>query len=191
MKKKQAETTNNQAHQNQNHIKNSSEEKQKKIRQESNDSATDPQKEEDLSEKYNELNDKYLRLFAEFDNFRKRTHKEKLELLDNAAASTIKDILPVLDDLERAIKANEEIEDINAVKEGFVLVYNKLKKILTDKGLKEIDFPDNEFDADYAEAITKIPAPSEDLKGKIVDTVEKGYKLNDKVLRHAKVVIGE
>jgi molecular chaperone GrpE len=191
MKKKQSEAPNNKEHQQENVMEKNAENKEEKTHQETNDSTNENRKEEDLSEKYNELNDKYLRLFAEFDNFRKRTHKEKLELLDNAAASTIKDILPVLDDLERAIKANESIEDINAVKEGFVLVYNKLKKILSDKGLKEIDFPDNEFDADYAEAITKIPAPNEELKGKIVDTVEKGYKLNDKVLRHAKVVIGE
>ncbi len=136
-------------------------------------------------------NDKYLRLYAEFENFRRRTAKEKLELISNASGDILKEVLPILDDMERAIESNKSSEDINTVKEGFELVYNKLANTLKSKGLKPMDSKETEFDTDKHEAITKIPAPTEELKGKVVDVVEKGYYLNDKVIRYAKVVIGE
>jgi molecular chaperone GrpE len=138
-----------------------------------------------------ENQDKYLRLSAEFDNYRKRTLKEKSELLKSAGEETINKILPVLDDLERAMVAMQTSADIDAVKNGIVLIYNKLKDTLSQEGLKEIDSINLDFNTDLHEAITKIPAPQENLKGKVVDVVQKGYYLNDKVLRFAKVVIGE
>jgi molecular chaperone GrpE len=137
-----------------------------------------------------EWNNKYLRLYAEFDNFKRRTSKERLELLKIAGKDVISDLLTVLDDFERAQKSIETASDILAVKEGVTLVQNKLKSILTQKGLKEMESIGKEFDADLHEGITSIPAPSPDLKGKILDELEKGYLLNDKVIRFAKVIIG-
>lgn len=148
-------------------------------------------KEDSAEAKINELNDRYLRLYSEFENFRRRSSKEKLTLLETASFDVIKSLLPVLDDMERAIKSNETIEDINSVKEGFTLVYNKLQKTLESKGLKPMDALEKPFDVDYHEALTKIPAPTEELKGKVVDVLEKGYMVNDKIVRFAKVVIGE
>lgn len=138
-----------------------------------------------------EWRDKYMRLYAEFDNYRKRTIKEKSDILASASAGIIKDLLPILDDFERATKANENAEDIEAVKEGFVLIYNKLSGLLQSKGLKAIMAHGQEFDTDFHEAVTQIPAPSDDLKGKVADELEKGYLLNDKVIRYSKVVIGQ
>ncbi|NCD69974.1 nucleotide exchange factor GrpE [Mucilaginibacter agri] len=135
-------------------------------------------------------NDKYLRLYAEFDNFRRRTNKERAEERQTAGKDTIAALLPVLDDFERAIKAMETATDVIPVKEGVALIQNKLKSILTSKGLKEMDTKGTPFDADIHEAITSIPAPTDDLKGKVVDELEKGYLLNDKVVRFAKVVVG-
>lgn len=160
-----------------------------------NSSAEDSAVEEDVNEfelKYTEVNDKYLRLYSEFENFRKRTAKEKLDLIMNASQDTMSAMLPILDDLERALKSNEESTDIDAVKEGINLVSQKLNNILSGKGLKlmEVKSGDN-FDLDLHEAITKIPAPSNELKGKVVDVIENGYYLNDKVIRYSKVVIGE
>ncbi len=140
---------------------------------------------------YKELHDKYIRLFSEFDNFRKRTAKEKLELTMSAGSDIIKQILPILDDFERAIANNEKSEDMNVVKEGFTLIHSKIKNTLTAKGLKEMNSQGETFDVNIHEALTQIPAPSEDLKGKVVDVIEKGYLLNDKVLRFAKVVVGQ
>ena len=137
-----------------------------------------------------EWNNKYLRLYAEFDNFKRRTSKERLELLQIAGKDVISDLLTVLDDFERAQKSIETASDILAVKEGVTLVQNKLKSILTQKGLKEMESIGKEFDADLHEGITSIPAPSPDLKGKVLDELEKGYLLNDKVIRFAKVIIG-
>lgn len=148
---------------------------------------TEPSHEEQLKA----ANDKYLRLYAEFENFRRRTAKEKLDLISGASGDVIKEIIPVIDDMERAIESNKSSEDVNTVKEGFELVYNKLLRTLKSKGLQEMDSKNNEFDTDKHEAITKIPAPTEEEKGKVVDVVEKGYYLNDKVIRYAKVVIGE
>ena len=139
----------------------------------------------------NELNDKYLRLYSDFDNFRKRTAKEKVELIQTGGEDVFKNILPVLDDFERAIKANTETADIKAVNDGVNLVYNKFKSTLTQKGLEEMKSIGEVFNPDLHEAITNIPAPSEDMKGKIVEELEKGYMLNGKIIRFAKVVIGQ
>lgn len=141
-------------------------------------------------EKYNELNDKYLRLYSEFDNFKKRTAKERIEFAKSAAQDVFVALLPVIDDFERAIKSNETLEDINAIKEGIKLIHHKFTSILAKKGLEPMDAINKEFNADLHEAVTNIPAPSEDLKGKNVDEVEKGYLLNGKVIRYAKVVVG-
>jgi len=148
-------------------------------------------KEKELQEKVNEANDKFLRLYSEFDNYRKRTIKERIELSKTASEEIIVDLLPVLDDFERAIKSNEESEDCDAIKDGISLIYNKFKNTLEKKGLNPIESKGNEFDTDFHEAITQIPAPSDDLKGKVVDEVEKGYQLGDKVIRFSKVVIGQ
>lgn len=135
-------------------------------------------------------NDKFLRLYAEFDNYKRRTSKERVELLQTAGKDVIVSLLPVLDDFERASRAIENATDVSAVKEGVSLVHNKLKNLLSQKGLKEMTSKGQPFDADIHEAVTNIPAPSDDLKGKIVDVLEEGYLLNDKVIRFAKVVVG-
>lgn len=137
------------------------------------------------------LNDKYLRLYSEFDNYRKRTNKEKIELISTASAGVLKDMLSVMDDFERAIANNENSEDISAVKDGFKLIHHKLRNLLEGKGLKQMDAKHQAFDSELHEAIANVPAPSEELKGKIIDDVEKGYYLNDKVIRFAKVVVGQ
>lgn len=145
-----------------------------------------------LSEqKFNESQDKYLRLSAEFDNYRKRTLKEKSDLLKTAGEDTIARILPVLDDFERAMTAMRTSQEIEGVKAGIELIYSKLKETLAQLGIKEIESINLDFNTDLHEAITKIPAPSEELKGKVVDVVQKGYYLHDKILRFSKVVIGE
>ncbi|NRF40958.1 nucleotide exchange factor GrpE [Pedobacter foliorum] len=146
--------------------------------------------EEKLQEENAALNDKYLRLFAEFDNYKRRTQKERVELLQTAGKDVIVSLLPVLDDFDRANKAMETATDINPIREGVALVHSKLKGILNQKGLKEMESINTVFDTDNHEAITKIPAPTEDLKGKVIDELEKGYTLNDKVIRFAKVVVG-
>ena len=138
-----------------------------------------------------EQKDKYLRLSAEFDNYRKRTIKEKAELILNGGEKSISSILPVIDDFERAIKTMETAKDVSAVKEGVELIYNKFMAVLAQNGVKVIETKDQPRDTDYHEAIAVIPAPSEEQKGKILDCVQTGYTLNDKVIRHAKVVVGE
>lgn len=138
-----------------------------------------------------DLKDRLLRQMAEFDNYRKRTMKEKAEIILNGSAGVVTDILPVIDDLERAIANSAKSEDYNALKEGVELIYNKLMHILEQKGLQKISPKNEPFDTDFHEAIAMIPAPSEDLKGKVLDCAIDGYKLNDKVLRHAKVAVGE
>jgi len=145
----------------------------------------------DYEEQINELKEKYLRLSAEFDNYRKRTLKEKTDMLKSAGEETVIKVLPVLDDFERAMDSMTAAKDVDAVKAGVELIYNKFREVLIQQGLKEIAAMGEEFDTDKHEAITKIPAPEEDLKGKIVDVVEKGYYLNDKVIRYSKVIIGE
>ena len=144
---------------------------------------------EEEKAKYAELNDKYLRLFSEFDNYRKRTAKEKLDLTVTASENVIKDILPVLDDFERALQ-NMEKNGNEADMQGVTLIFNKLKDTLKKKGLEEIEAMDAEFNTDEHEALTMIPAPEEDKKGKVLDVIQKGYKLNGKVIRFARVVVG-
>ena len=153
--------------------------------------AVEESKEPTMEEKYGELNDKYIRIHAEFDNYRKRTNKEKLDIISSANAGMLKDLLSVVDDFERAIQNNETAEDLEGVKEGFKLIYNKFKGVLEAKGLKGMDSTGQPFDVEIHEAIANIPAPSEDMKGKVIEAVEKGYLLNDKVIRFAKVVVGQ
>lgn len=138
-----------------------------------------------------EQKDKYLRLSAEFDNYRKRTMKEKAELILNGGEKSISSILPIVDDFERALKNMETATDVAAVKEGVELIYNKFMSVLGQNGVKVIETKEQPLDTDYHEAIAVIPAPNEALKGKILDCVQTGYILNDKVIRHAKVVVGE
>lgn len=144
----------------------------------------------ELKLKSDELNDKYLRLYSEFDNFRKRTAKEKMDMIQSGGEDVFKSILPVLDDFERAVKSNSETTDVKAVNDGVNLIFNKLKTTLTQKGLSEMNSVGEVFNADIHEAITNIPAPSEDDKGKVIEELEKGYNLNGKIIRFAKVVIG-
>ena len=146
---------------------------------------------EDAQAVIEEQKDKYLRLSAEFDNYRKRTMKEKAELILNGGEKSISSILPVIDDFERAIKTMETAKDVKAVKEGVELIYNKFMAVMAQNGVKVIETKDQPLDTDYHEAIAVIPAPSEEQKGKILDCVQTGYALNDKVIRHAKVVVGE
>ena len=149
-----------------------------------------PSEEEKLRADLAEANDKYIRLYAEFDNYKRRTTKERIDLLQTAGKEVLQSLLPVLDDFERALKSMESASDVASVKEGVNLVHSKLKNILSQKGLKEMESIGTAFDADLHEAITNIPAPSDDMKGKVIDEVEKGYYLNDKVIRFAKVVVG-
>jgi len=146
--------------------------------------------EEKLQAEVQQLNDKYLRLYAEFDNYKRRTQKERVELLQTAGKDVIVSLLPVLDDFDRALKAMETAADVAPVKEGILLVSTKLKNTLAQKGLKDVESISQPFNTDFHEAITNIPAPTEDLKGKVIDEVEKGYTLNDNVIRFAKVVVG-
>ena len=146
--------------------------------------------EEEYQLKVNELNDKYLRLYSEFDNFRKRTFKEKIESIRTASEEIIKELLPVLDDFDRAIASMASTDNIEAIKEGEQLIHAKMKAIFSSKGLKEIKSIGEDFNTDFHEAITSIPAPSEELKNKVVDEIQKGYTLHDKVIRFSKVIIG-
>jgi len=146
---------------------------------------------EQMNQKYAELNDKNLRLMAEFDNYRKRTLKERSDLLRSAAERVLVDMLPLIDDFDRAMKALEISEDIQTVKEGIDLIYSKFIAFLLQNGVKVIPTENQPFDTEFHEAITTFPAPSEDLKGKIIECASKGYTLNDKVIRFSKVVVGE
>jgi len=138
-----------------------------------------------------EMNDKYLRLSAEFDNYRKRTIREKADLIKSAGEDILSNILPVLDNFERALSAIKSTSDPEAIKEGIVLIYTKFKEFLNQRGIKEIETLNKPFDAELHDAITKIPVHSKDQQGIVVDVVEKGYYLNDKIIRHSKVVVGE
>ena len=138
-----------------------------------------------------EMKDKHIRLQAEFDNYRKRTLKERMELLKTASESLLISILPVIDDFDRAVQTLDLVEEDSHLKDGVMLIYSKFQDFLKQSGVKEIEAKDQPFDTDLHEAITKFPAPSEEMKGKIIDVVQKGYYLNDKVIRHSKVVIGE
>lgn len=146
---------------------------------------------EELVLKVSELNDKYLRLSAEYDNYRKRTLKERMELIKSAGEGTLKALLPVVDDFDRALAHINDASDLKAVKEGIDLIYIKFQEFLKRNGVVEIEAKNKDFDTDLHEAITNIPAPSDNMKGKVVDCIEKGYMLNDKIIRFAKVVVGE
>ncbi|WP_243837178.1 nucleotide exchange factor GrpE [Mucilaginibacter gilvus] len=146
--------------------------------------------EDKLKEELSQANDKYLRLYAEFDNFRRRTVKEREEARKTEGKELIVALLPVLDDFERALRATENATEVAPVREGVILIQNKLKNILTQKGLKEMQSIGTEFNADIHEAITSIPAPTDDMKGKVIDEMEKGYELNERVVRFAKVIVG-
>ena len=168
------------------------------IQEEDAQDSAAPAEEEKLAQELEEANkvieeqkDKYLRLSAEFDNYRKRTMKEKAELILNGGEKSISSILPIVDDFERALKNMETATDVAAVKEGVELIYNKFMSVLGQNGVKVIETKEQPLDTDYHEAIAVIPAPNEALKGKILDCVQTGYILNDKVIRHAKVVVGE
>ncbi len=156
-----------------------------------NETGSEESKELTPEEKIAELNDRFLRLYAEFDNYRKRTNKEKIDLISNANQGVLTDLLPIMDDFERAILNNETAEDIAIVKEGFHLIFNKFRGILEAKGLKAMNAKGESFDSELHEAIANVPAPSENEKGKVIDDIEKGYFLNDKVIRYAKVVVGQ
>ena len=155
------------------------------------DAGKEEVQEQTPEEKYNELNNRFMRLYAEFENFRKRTNKERLDIITNANADLLKDLIPVIDDFERAITNNEDSEDVVAIKEGFSLIYNKYTGILKTKGLKPMEAKGEVFDPEVHEAVANMPTEDKKLKGKIIDDVEKGYLLNDKVLRYAKVVVGQ
>ncbi|MBI9062237.1 MAG: nucleotide exchange factor GrpE [Marinilabiliaceae bacterium] len=144
-----------------------------------------------LKDKLTDANDKYLRLSAEYDNYRKRTLKEKMELMKTAGESIILSLLPVIDDFDRAMAHMDEAKDTEAVLEGMKLIHNKFKDFLSQKGVQEIEAKEKEFDTDLHEAVTKIPAPTEEMKGKVIDCIEKGYTLQEKVIRFSKVVVGE
>ena len=152
---------------------------------------TSASNEQTPEEKYAELNDRFIRLYAEFDNYRKRSNKEKVDLISNANAGILVDLLPVMDDFERAMLNNEKADDIEIVKEGFHLIFNKFKNIVESKGLKPMLAKGEAFDSELHEAIANVPAPSQAEKGKVIDDVEKGYYLHDKVIRYAKVVVGQ
>ncbi|MCB8963605.1 MAG: nucleotide exchange factor GrpE [Bacteroidales bacterium] len=161
-----------------------------------NEQTTQPEAEKkeetvDIASQFEDMRDKYLRLSAEFDNYRKRTLREKSDILKYGSEEVLKDLLPVVDDLDRALKAIETATDINAVKDGLVLIVNKFNEFLKSKGVKEIDAVGQQLDTDLHEAITKFPAQDESQKGKIIDVIQKGYMLNDKVMRFSKVVVGE
>lgn len=149
------------------------------------------EKEEDINVKLAELQDKYLRLSAEFDNYRKRTLKERIELTKSAGENILVSLLPLMDDFERAVSLIETTSDCKAMEEGIKLIYGKMKDFLKQNGVKEIDALDKDFDTDLHEAVTKIPATEKKKKGKVVDVIQKGYYLNDKIIRYAKVVVGE
>lgn len=138
-----------------------------------------------------ELNDRFLRLFSEFDNYKKRVNKEKLDLISTASEKVIVSILPIIDDFERAITANEKADNIDSIKEGFNLIYNKLLQMMKRFDVEEIQAKGEEFNTDFHEAVTHFPAQNEEDKGKVIDVTEKGYKLKDKVIRYAKVVVGQ
>ena len=169
----------------------SSEDSEKDDNQKESEEPTVEEQLEEAQGKIAELNDKYLRLMAEFDNYRKRVMKEKSELIKTAGSKVITTILPVLDDMERAEQTMEKAEDVAAVKEGLLLIFDKFMKLLASEGLKAIDTTDKVFDTDYHEAVAMVPGQPDELKGKVIDCIQTGYMLNDKVIRHAKVAVAQ
>ena len=146
---------------------------------------------EELEKQKKELNEKFLHLYSEFDNYKKRTNREKLELLDTASEKVIVSLLPIIDDFERAIKANEKTEELQVIKDGFTLIYNKMLQLLKRFDVEEIPAKGETFNTDFHEAVTHFPAPTEEEKGKVIDVTEKGYKIKEKVIRYSKVVVGQ
>jgi len=146
---------------------------------------------EELEQQVGELKDKYLRMFAEFENYKKRTMKDKLDMMKTAAQDTLSAMLPVLDDFDRAKKQADDDNSVEQFSDGVSLVYNKIHAVLKGKGLVAMETNGQDFDPELHEALTEIPAPTEEMKGKIIDTIESGYYLNDKIIRHAKVVVGK
>ena len=144
-----------------------------------------------MKEEKAELNDRFLRLFSEFDNYKKRVNREKLEMLSTASEKVIVSLLPIIDDFERAIAANEKVEDIAAIKEGFNIIYNKLVQMLKRFDVEEIVAKGEVFDTNFHEAVTQFPTDKEEDKGKVIDVTEKGYKIKEKVIRYAKVVVAQ
>jgi molecular chaperone GrpE len=173
--------------------KNNSETKRKKSKKSSESKELQELKNEleKITEKYNEINEKYLRLAAEFDNYKKRTLKEKSELIKYGGESVLTNLINILDDFERARLSIKENSDIDSIKQGIELINNKFYEFLKQQGVKEIEAKNMELNTDYHEAVTRFPAPNEELKGKIIDVIQKGYLLHDKVIRFAKVVVGE
>lgn len=187
LKKKKKEHTDMQEN---NEAVNDNAAEQDTTQQPAEETTQEPTAEAKFKEELALANDKYLRLYAEFDNFRRRTTKERAELLQTAGKEIIVSLLPVLDDFERAFKSMDKATDVVAVKAGIELIHNKLNNILLQKGLKPMEAIGQPFDAELHEAITNIPAPTDDLKGKVIDEMEKGYYLGDKVARFAKVIVG-
>lgn len=146
---------------------------------------------EDLSDQLTDQKEKYLRLFADFDNYKKRTAKERLDLLNTAGKDIILSVIPVIDDFERALAGAEKSSDVDSVKEGMILIKNKMFNVLQQRGIKAMESIGEPFDAERHEAITEIPAPNKEMIGKIIDEVEKGYMMNNKIIRYAKVVVGK
>ena len=167
------------------------EEKEEKIEEVKSEQEKKEDEIVELGIKLQEITDKYMRLSAEFDNYRKRTLKEKMELTKSAGERILVNVLPVMDNFERALKSVDDSSDIKGIKEGIQLIHTNFKDFMTQQGVKEIETKKLDFDTDLHEAITKIPAPSKKMKGKVVDCIEKGYFLNDKVIRFSKVVVGE
>ena len=171
--------------------KNSKQKENKKSKGKENKIEELENKMEELEQELSEAKDKYLRLFAEFDNYKKRTIKEKLEQMRTASQDLLQALLPVLDDFDRAKKSADDENSTEVFSDGVSLVYNKLNNVLKAKGLKAMETENQDFDPELHEALSEIPAPNEEMKGKIIDTIEKGYYLNDKIIRHAKVVVGK
>lgn len=146
---------------------------------------------DELQKKFDKLNDSHLRLMAEFDNYRKRTLKEKADLIKSAGETILVNILPLVDDFERGLKATENATEVTAVREGMEIIYDKFLSFLAQNGVKMIETTEQLFDTEFHEAVTTIPAPTEELKGKVIDCIQKGYTMNEKVIRFSKVVVGE
>ena len=191
MSKKNKKNQNDEAKAAQEEILNDENTAPQEVKQENEEHNTDPEKViADLQQQLEHEKKEYLFLMADFENFRKRTLKEKADLIKNGAQSAMRDLLPVVDDMERAIDAINKGGDLDSLKEGVDLIYNKFVKYLESQHVKAIDSTGKDFDTDVHEAVTMFPAPDPSMKGKVIDTTIKGYMINDKVLRHAKVVVG-
>ena len=190
-----ADATDNSGHEAETEIPENTEEKVESGDESNNSSDSNESDEksplEKAQEQIDELKDKYLRSVAEFDNYRKRTLKEKAELILNGSEKAVGAVLPILDDMERAIANGEKTDDPQVLREGISLIYAKFQKVLESLGVKEIETADADFDTDVHEAIAMVPGMGDDKKGKVLDCVQKGYKLNEKVIRHAKVAVGQ